>query len=154
MAVGATAGGDVQIGRRLAATAKAVRAFTEHRLASADSSLATMIITRILAAEPGLSQRQIAARMDLRAPTVLRHLERMESDGFISRARDENDRRVQRVQLTKKGRAVRRRLERTAADAHRTTTAIFTPTELATFERMLDRLAEHARGLLINEVST
>ena len=134
-------------------TAKAVRAFTEHRLAAAGSSLSSVIITRIVAEEPGLSQREIADRMHLQGPTVLRHLDRLEADGLITRVRDERDRRVQRVRLTAKGRSARKRLERAASDAHREASSVFTADELATFEGLLDRLADHARELLNEEVS-
>jgi len=143
----------MQIGRRVAMTAKAARALAERQLGSAGSNLSTVIIARIVAAEPGLSQRQIADRMHIQGPTVLRHLDRMEADGLLTRTRDDADRRVQRVRLTPKGHAARRRLEAVADATSASLTEVFTPDELAAFEGYLDRLAARATDLLAEEAS-
>jgi MarR family transcriptional regulator for hemolysin len=144
---------DMAIGRRLGMTAKSVRAVAERELAASGSNLSAVIISRIAAAEPGLSQRQIADRMHLQGPTVLRHLDRMEADGLLTRSRDDADRRVQRVRLTPKGHAARKRLEAVADATSASLTKIFTADELTAFEGYLDRLAAHAHDLLAKEAS-
>jgi MarR family transcriptional regulator for hemolysin len=144
---------DMQIGRRLAMTAKAVRAVAERRLAASGSTLSAVIIARIVAAEPGLSQRQLADRMHIQGPTVLRHLDRMEADGLITRTRDDADRRVQRIHLTPQGHEARRDLEAVADAASASLTQDFTPDELAALEGYLDRLAARAHHLLAEEAS-
>ncbi len=133
-------------------TAKAVRAYTEGRMAEAGTTLSVVIVARILAAEPGLSQREVASRMHLRSPTVTRHLDRMAADGLIARERDPDDRRVQRIHLTDAGAAALARLERVAASADRALTAVLDADELATLEGLLDRLADRARELQDQEV--
>lgn len=143
----------MQIGRRVAMTAKAVRAVAERRLAASGSTLSAVIIARIVAAEPGLSQRQIADRMHLQGPTVLRHLDRMEADGLLTRTRDGADRRVQRVHLTEKGHQARVELEAVADATSDSLTEIFTAAELAALEGYLDRLAVRAHDLLAEEAS-
>lgn len=143
----------MQIGRRTAMTHKAVRALAERQLAATGSNLSTVIIARIVAEEPGLSQRQIAERMHVQAPTIVRHLDRMEAEGLITRTRDEADRRVQQVRLTPKGRRVRARLETVTDATSASLTEIFTAAELAAFEEYLDRLAARAHDLLAEEAS-
>jgi MarR family transcriptional regulator for hemolysin len=140
-------GRDVPIGRRLAMTAKSVRAYTEDRLAESGSTLSIVIVARILSLEPGLSQRQIADRMHLQSPTVMRHLERMEVEGLIARERDDRDRRVQRITLTEDGRRMLDRLEVVAASVDESLTSVFEPDGLVMLEGLLDRLAVRARTL-------
>ena len=59
-------------------------------------------VLRILrgAGPDGLTCGEIAERMLTRDPDVTRLLDRIESRGFISRWRDENDRRVVRTSIT------------------------------------------------------
>jgi len=149
----ATPGREMAIGRRLGMTAKAARAVAEREMAANGSTLSAVIIARIVAAEPGLSQRQLADRMHIQGPTVLRHLDRMEAEGLITRTRDDRDRRVQRIDLTPKGHAVRTELEAVADATSASLTQIFTADELAAFEGYLDRLAARADDLLAEEGS-
>lgn len=51
----------------------------------------------------GITQNQIAEKLNLRPATVAIVLRRMEKAGLINRKQDENDRRLQRVYLTEKG---------------------------------------------------
>src|SRR3979490_1863920 len=64
-------------------------------------------LCRRLASEaPGgleLSQRQLAERMGVEAPTMVRHLDRLEKEGLIQRRRDARDRRVTRITVTPAG---------------------------------------------------
>ena len=69
-----------------------------------DVSSSQYNVLRILrgAREP-LACGQIAERMVSRDPDITRLLDRMETRGLISRARDEQDRRVVKAQITSKG---------------------------------------------------
>lgn len=153
MGADANPGEEMPIGRRLSMTAKAARAVAERDMAANGTTLSAAIIVRIVAREPGLSQRQLADRMHIQGPTVLRHLDRLEADGLITRTRDALDRRVQRIDLTPKGQQARDRLSVVADAASASLTEIFTPDELGAFEEYLDRLAVHARDLLAEEGS-
>jgi MarR family transcriptional regulator for hemolysin len=144
---------EMPIGRRLAIATKAARAVAEREMAAHGSNLSTAILVRTVAREPGLSQRQLADRMHIQGPTVLRHLDRLEAEGLITRTRDDRDRRVQRIDLTPKGQEARDRLSVVADAASASLTQIFTADELAAFEGYLDRLAAHAHDLLAKEGS-
>ncbi|MGN6693931.1 MAG: MarR family winged helix-turn-helix transcriptional regulator [Aquihabitans sp.] len=153
MGTDAHPGEEMPIGRRLSMAAKAARAVAERDMAANGSNLSAAIIVRIVAREPGLSQRQLADRMHIQGPTVLRHLDRLEAEGLITRTRDERDRRVQRIDLTPAGRKARDRLSVVADAVSASLTQIFTPEELAAFEGYLDRISTRAHDLLAEEGS-
>lgn len=54
--------------------------------------------------EDGMSQRALAAALDIMPPTMSNTLQRMERDGWIERRRDDKDQRIVRVFLTAKAR--------------------------------------------------
>lgn len=54
--------------------------------------------------EEGLSQRELAKRLQVKPPTVNVSLQRMERADYICRRQDEKDQRVSRIYLTEKGR--------------------------------------------------
>lgn len=103
------------LGRQLAMTHKAVRAEFEARLATVGGSLSSFIVLRS-AGELGLSQREIADRIGVEGPTLVRHLDRLEKEGLIERQRDAADRRVTRILVTKAGEEHQRRLAEVAAE--------------------------------------
>src|SRR2546421_1762258 len=98
------------LARLLSRSTKALRAEYDARLAGAGGSLSTWIVLRLAeesvleskepAAEWGLSQRELAERMDIEGPMLVRHLDRLEKEGLIERRRDPRDRRVARNTLT------------------------------------------------------
>jgi MarR family transcriptional regulator for hemolysin len=98
--------GPSTLGRQLAATAKVTRAEFDARLGEVGGSLTAFIVLRLASEAPGgleLSQRQLAERMGVEAPTMVRHLDRLEKEGLIERRRDARDRRVTRVTVTPAG---------------------------------------------------
>lgn len=56
--------------------------------------------------EDGLKVVEVGRRSGLETSTMTGLLDRMERDGLVERRDDENDRRVQRINLTAKGREV------------------------------------------------
>ena len=136
------------LGRRVAMTAKAVRALAEDRMAAAGSSLSVAIIIRILSLDPDLSQRELARRMGIEGPTLVRHLDRLEQDGIVTRTRASDDRRVVRVRVTEAGEVLNEHLGAVSADTHRELAAVFSPAELHQFEGYLDRIRAHAADRL------
>jgi MarR family transcriptional regulator for hemolysin len=98
--------GPPTLGRQLAATAKATRAEFDARLGEVGGSLTAFIVLRLASEAPGgleLSQRELAERMGVEAPTMVRHLDRLEKEGLIERRRDARDRRVTRITVTPAG---------------------------------------------------
>lgn len=61
--------------------------------------------------QPGLSQSELAALLDIEDPTVARLLDRMERGGWVTRRRDQTDRRKRRVHVTDKFDEMLRKME-------------------------------------------
>ena len=85
---------------------------------------------------------QIADRMLNPQTDVTRLMERLENDGFITRERCEQDRRVVWVTLTSQGKAILKKLEKPVADLHETHFHSLSQQEL----EMLNQLLFKARA--------
>jgi MarR family transcriptional regulator for hemolysin len=109
--------------------------------AAGGSFPAYMVLTHA-EAYPDLSQRQLADRVGIEAPTLVRHIDRLVADGLVRRVRDPQDRRVSRVELTAKGTAAADRLRVVADQADARLRSRFTPAELATLYRLLYRMQD------------
>jgi MarR family transcriptional regulator for hemolysin len=142
--------GPPTLGRQLAATAKATRAEFDARLGEVGGSLTAFIVLRLASEAPGgleLSQRQLAERMGVEAPTMVRHLDRLEREGLIERRRDARDRRVTRITVTPAG-SRRLGVLRKVADAMDVEVlTLLGPETYRVLASALDRLQEHMTRL-------
>lgn len=95
------------IGRSIGRTAKFVRAWGDRELAGLGSDVTEWIVLRNIAVapEPGASQAEIAHFSDMGGPALVRHIDRLERDGLVTRTRDTADRRTIRLRLTDAGHA-------------------------------------------------
>jgi DNA-binding MarR family transcriptional regulator len=133
---------DEPLGRQLAMTGRVVQDRFDRHLGGHGSSLAVWIVLRSAAREEGLSQRELARRVRVEAPTLVRHLDRMEQEGLVVRRRDTRDRRVVRVCLTDAGRARHAELRAVAADVDGQLRSLLTADEARTLERLLQRIRD------------
>ena len=81
-----------RFGRTLALAHKAMQECIDERMAEHGASLATWLVLHHAVEEPDLSQSHLAARLVIEAPTLVRHLDRLEADGLLERRRDARDR--------------------------------------------------------------
>jgi MarR family transcriptional regulator for hemolysin len=93
------------IGLQLARTSKAVSRAFDSALAEVGGTLPIWSVLVSLKGEQHGAQRQIAAAIGVEGPTLTHHLNRLERDGLVSRTRNPDNRRVQRVRLTDAGEA-------------------------------------------------
>ena len=85
--------------------------------------------------------------LDVRPSSLSEMMSRAESEGWIIRTTDEEDRRIQRVALSEKGNeAVSRMREAREADYEKKT-ACFTEAEKAQFCALSNRLSDHMESL-------
>jgi DNA-binding MarR family transcriptional regulator len=112
----------------------------DHRLATHGVALGQFPLLLVLWEEEGVTQTEMARRLDIEQPTVANTLRRMERDGFVTFAPAPHNRRQVLVRLTDRARALRAPLtaEARAVNAH--AAAPLTPDELATFVRILDKM--------------
>jgi DNA-binding MarR family transcriptional regulator len=68
-------------------------------------------VLRILWEGEGLTQTELAERLQITPATITKMLQRMEKVGFIQRKPDAKDQRISRVYLTEDGRAIQTQVE-------------------------------------------
>ncbi|MFL6164395.1 MAG: MarR family winged helix-turn-helix transcriptional regulator [Jatrophihabitantaceae bacterium] len=134
---------DEPIGLQLARTAKAVSRAFEGALAEVGGSLASWLILLSLKSEQHGAQHQIAAAVGVEGPTLTHHLNRLEREGLVSRTRDPDNRRVQRVRLTEAGDAAFQRMVGAARAFDQRLRAGLNSQQLTAFERVLGQLREN-----------
>ena len=100
-------------------------------------------IMRLLRATPGLSQQQLADRLGVAPSRIVGYLDDLEGRGWISRTRDNEDRRVNVLTLTAQGRKAFAVLAATARGHEAAITAGLTPTERETLLGLLVKVADH-----------
>jgi MarR family transcriptional regulator, transcriptional regulator for hemolysin len=133
------------VGRVLALTAKAVREWFDARLGEHGGSLPMWIVlSQAIDNETSPSQRELADQMGIGSATLVRHLDRLEREGLVVRRRDEQDRRVMRVDITAAGRRRHELLARVAADVDREIRALMSDVEERTLRAVLHRLGAYA----------
>jgi len=95
------------LGRSIGRTGKFVRAWGDRELADLGSSVTEWIVLRniAIAPEPGASQSEIARFSYMGGSALVRHIDRLEADGLVTRTRDSVDRRASRLRLTAAGHA-------------------------------------------------
>lgn len=93
--------------------------------------------------QEGLTQSELADRLQVSPPTITKMLQRMEKSGFIYRKMDPKDQRVSRVYLTEPGRAVQSKVEETWQTMEAETFADFTMEERVLLRRFLLQMREN-----------
>jgi MarR family transcriptional regulator for hemolysin len=129
------------IGMTLNRAARVVSRAFDEALTEAGGSLPVWLVLLNLQTEPTSTQRSLAAALGLREPTLSHHLAAMESDGLITRRRDDANRRVQVVALTDAGLAQFRRLRKSAIVFDQRLRHGIDDADLALVNDVLDRLS-------------
>jgi MarR family transcriptional regulator for hemolysin len=128
------------IGLRLARTAKAVSRAFDDALVASGGSLPSWLILISVKARSLDNQRELAEAVGIRGATLTHHLNAMEADGLVTRRRDPDNRRIQRVELTDAGEAAFHRMRRTATAFDQQLRRGLSTTDIATLTGLLDRL--------------
>ena len=128
------------IGLRLARTAKLVGRAFDDALAEVGGSLPVWLVLVSLKARVPGAQRELAEALGIEGPTLTHHLSRMEAAGLVSRHRDPDNRRVQRVELTAAGEAEFDRLRHRVVAFDERLRAGLTVADVAALGALLDRL--------------
>jgi len=112
-----------------------------HGPISEHASLSEILALRELVESPGLAQNDLAARLGLEKSTVSRLVAGMEQRGWVSRQRDQSNRRFVRLSVTREGADVAHRIGKHLHDQHRALLAGLTPAELDALTLGLTALA-------------
>ena len=134
------------IGLRLAQASRTVERAFDAALAEADGSLPVWLILLNLKVRRPANQRELAEAVGITGATLTHHLNAMDAQGLVDRARDNANRRVQVVTLTEAGEAAFLRLRAAAVAFDARLRAGFAEADLASLDTQLDRLAANASG--------
>lgn len=117
--------------------ARLMRTRADQRARTYGMTRAQWVILSRLERQPGLSQNEIAAIVEVEPISVGRLVDRLESRGLVERRADPKDRRIWRLHLTPAAEPVLRDLKRHKAELRDEITAGVDPAEL---ERLIDGL--------------
>jgi MarR family transcriptional regulator for hemolysin len=138
------------LGRSIGRAHKFVRAWGDRELAPLGSSVTEWIVLFhiAMAPEPGASQIEIARFADMGGPALLRHIDRLEADGIVTRTRDTADRRIVRLALTTTGFKRLEELRIVMARCDAQLRAVLPDGEAEAMQQSLDKVFEFALGEL------
>ena len=85
----------------------------------------------------GLTQTELADRLYIENPTLVRTLDRLEASGLIERRRSPKDRRAYHVYLLPKGRGLRNVIEKAGGEMNKKAIEGLTPQEVNDVRRLL-----------------
>jgi MarR family transcriptional regulator for hemolysin len=132
------------IGLQLTRTARVVGRAFDDALSRAGGSLPTWLVLVSLKGRAHGAQRDLARAVGVEGPTLTHHLNRMETDGLITRTRRPENRRVHDVALTEAGEETFQHLVGTVVAFDEQLRAGLSAGELATFAEILERLLVNA----------
>ena len=114
----------------------------DRRLSKHDMPLGQFPLLLILWEEEGLTQSEIARRLDIEQPTVANTIRRMERDGLIKTACDPEHRKRVLIKLTAKGRALEGPLTAEARAVNEAAIAGLSAHDIDVFRKMVRLLEE------------
>ena len=126
-------------------TAKLLSRAFDEVLTAAGGSTSTWQVLSALKAGDHRTQGDLARAIGLREPTLTYHLEVLRRRGFVTREREPDNRRVQRVVVTDAGEQLFLRLRRAAASFDGRLRAGLGEDEVAELRRLLAQLTENAQ---------
>lgn len=95
----------------------------------------------------GMTQSELAVRLNRSPSTITKMVQRMEKAGFVERCDDPADERISRVYLTEAGREVRIAVGEVWRDFARQAFADFTAEEMVQFHALLQRLHRNIHNI-------
>lgn len=101
-----------------------------------------VVVLRMVAAEPGRSQRSLAPALQVQASHLVAVIDRLQQRGLLERRTNPNDRRAYALHLTRRGRAVLSRVMGVSQRHEAELTGGLTEAERKTLENLLARIAE------------
>jgi DNA-binding MarR family transcriptional regulator len=93
-----------------------------------------------------VNQTELAEKMDKKKSTVVRLIDRMEKEGYVSRKKDIEDRRVTYICLTPFGKKIREELLPYGGEFSDLITKDISDDDIKTFKRVLNKLVENAES--------
>ncbi|WUH89132.1 MarR family winged helix-turn-helix transcriptional regulator [Streptomyces sp. NBC_00433] len=129
-------------------TTKVLRALADETMRANGLHYGQHHLLAALWRQDGRTPGEVAAKLHVTTPTVVKMADRMTASGLLVRRRDDRDNRLVRLWLTDAGRALREPVETARRDLEEQVTAGLTGAELACLMDALAKVARTAEGLL------
>lgn len=136
------------VGFLLGRTDRAMKHYLLQHLRSLGITLQEFLVLVGLSEGDGISQEALAKRMYLDISFITRILQRLEQDGFVTRARDERDARVNLVWLTPEGHALRDKINAVRAEALQRALQDLDEEEVQGLKQTLNRIFSTVQALV------
>ena len=112
----------------------------DRRLRPLGYSRSRWMVLLYISRNDAIPHRELADLLGIESPTLVRLVDRMESDGLLERRADESDRRVKRLHLSPEGRKEVERIRAHAADLRKELLGGLDPKELAITQEVLQTI--------------
>ncbi len=103
-------------------------------------------LIKILSEEDGLTKKELAERFDVTAPTITKMVERLEKNEFVFTKKDDKDKRITRVFLSEKGKAIKDQLSDFMEEAVDVYFDGMTDQDVETLHRLLEKVSDNIRS--------
>jgi MarR family transcriptional regulator for hemolysin len=138
---------DEQFAESLHLAAHAWRIALDRRLRPLGYSRSRWMVLLHISRNDAISLGELAERLGIEAPTLVRLVDRMETDGLISRRASETDRRVKHLHLSPAGRKEVERIKACAADLRRELLADIERSDIGVTLNVLQRIRSKLEGM-------
>jgi MarR family transcriptional regulator, organic hydroperoxide resistance regulator len=105
------------------------------------------LLIDVLAAEDGLTPGELAQRLNVTTPTIVKMATRMEAAGLLTRRRDAKDARLVRLYLTKRARSVHGLIDEELRRLEELATTNLTPEERLHLDSALTKVIRNLEGI-------
>ncbi len=133
------------IGKQIAMLFRAGHYYYTHRIQNMDLGGGQMSLIFHLYAHNGASQDELTKMLEVDKATVTRMINKLEEHDVVSRQKDDQDHRVNRIVLTEKGLALRSELREAADFWEETLLKGLDDTERAHLEHLFDKMTQNVR---------
>ncbi|HET6655254.1 MAG TPA: MarR family transcriptional regulator [Gammaproteobacteria bacterium] len=106
-----------------------------------------MVILHLGRTRGGMVQHELAERLSIEAPSLVRLLDRMVAGGWVERRESPTDRRCKMVHLTRKAHSTARKIDAVIREVRQELLADLTQDDLAHFERIFQLITKRAEAL-------
>ena len=131
------------LGLKLTVIARLLRKQFDHSTGSIGITRAQWTTISVVAGVPGATQREIAAMLEVGEVTAGRLVDRLCEEGLLERRANPADRRSHLIHLKPAADAVLEKLTELGAEQERRAFAGLDPQDMATLDRLLDRISEN-----------
>lgn len=138
---------DEQLAESLHLAAHGWRTALDRRLRPLGYSRSRWMVLLHISRNDAISHRELAERLGIEAPTLVRLVDRMEADDLISRRTSETDRRVKHLHLSAAGRKEVQRIKACAADLRREILAGIEESEIGVTLDVLQKIRSKLEGI-------